>query len=105
VREQNVKAFLDAHLEFTDTESADKVRYALLRRIESECSVAIGPSAKTAVRIREEILRGPTVWAGTRALVAPAPVSTVFTRSSSPCAARPWSSSGLSLSRFRAAAQ
>lgn len=57
----DLKAFLESHQELTDTEAADKVRYALLRRIERERSVVIGPSAKTPFRIREEILRSPRV--------------------------------------------
>ena len=57
----DLKAFLESHQELTDTEAADKVRYALLRRIERERAVVIGPSAKTPFRIREEILRSPRV--------------------------------------------
>jgi glycerol-3-phosphate O-acyltransferase len=57
----DLKAFLDANQDLTDGEAADKVRYALLRRIERERTIVIGPSAKTPYRIREEILRSPRV--------------------------------------------
>ncbi len=57
----DLKAFLEAHQDLTDGEAADKVRYALLRRIERERAIVIGPSAKTPFRIREEILRSPRV--------------------------------------------
>lgn len=57
----DLKSFLETHQDLTDAEAADKVRYALLRRIERERSVVVGPHAKTPYRIREEILRSPRV--------------------------------------------
>jgi len=57
----DLKAFLESHQDLTDGEAADKVRYALLRRIERELAIVVGPSAKTPFRIREEILRSPRV--------------------------------------------
>ncbi len=57
----DLKAFLESHQDLTDAEAADKVRYALLRRIERELAIVVGPSAKTPFRIREEILRSPRV--------------------------------------------
>lgn len=47
--------------DLTDAEAADRVRYALLRRLERERTVVLGPAQKTATRIREEILRSPRV--------------------------------------------
>ncbi len=49
------------HQDLTDAEAADRVRYALLRRLERERTVVLGPTKKTAVRVREEILRSPRV--------------------------------------------
>lgn len=53
----DLRAFVAANLDRTDKEIADKVRYALLRRIERERTVVLGPSKKSPVRIREELLR------------------------------------------------
>lgn len=52
---------LREHQDLTDAEAADRVRYALLRRLERERTVVLGPAKKTATRIREEILRSPRV--------------------------------------------
>ncbi|HHH31675.1 MAG TPA: hypothetical protein ENK57_25460, partial [Polyangiaceae bacterium] len=57
----DLRAFLDKHPELTDAQAADRVRYALLRRIERERRVVIGPAKKTAGRIRGEIVRAPRV--------------------------------------------
>ncbi len=57
----DVRAFLDEHRDLTDAEAADRIRYALLRRIERERHVVLGPAKKTAGRIRSEILRSPRV--------------------------------------------
>ncbi len=57
----DVRAFLDEHQDLTDTEAADRIRYALLRRIERERHVVLGPAKKTAARIREELIRSPRV--------------------------------------------
>ena len=55
----DIASFVAQHQELTDTEIADKLRYALLRRIERERSLVIGPMQKSAARIRDEILRSP----------------------------------------------
>lgn len=57
----NLKEFLDKHPGLSDTEVADKVRYALLRRMERDRAVIIGPMKKTTARIQDEILRSPRV--------------------------------------------
>lgn len=57
----DLKAFLEAHTDITDDRIADKIRYALLRRIERERMLVLGPTKKTPQRIREEILRSPRV--------------------------------------------
>ncbi len=57
----DVRQFLDEHQDLTDQEAADRIRYALLRRIERERHIVQGPAKKTAGRIREELLRSPRV--------------------------------------------
>ena len=57
----DVAEFLDEHQDLTDGEAADRIRYALLGRIEREQRVILGPKKKTAGRIREELLRSPRV--------------------------------------------
>jgi len=57
----DVRQFLDEHQDLTDAEAADRIRYALLRRIERERHLVLGPTRKTAGRIREEIMRSPRV--------------------------------------------
>lgn len=54
-------AFMEGRQELTDEQMADKVRYALLRRIERERTLVFGPTKKTAGRIREELVRSPRV--------------------------------------------
>ncbi len=56
--------------DLTDAEAADRVRYALLRRLERERTVVLGPAKKTATRIREEILRSPRVQEQMKAAAA-----------------------------------
>jgi glycerol-3-phosphate O-acyltransferase len=55
----DLRALLDAHPNLSDAEAADKVRYALLRRMERERTLVVGPTKKTPQRIREEIVRSP----------------------------------------------
>lgn len=55
----DLKAFLDGNAELSDAEAADKVRYALLRRMERERTLVVGPKKKTPQRLREEIIRSP----------------------------------------------
>lgn len=57
----DVKAFLDEHPALDDGQVADKLRYALLRRMERERTVVLGPTQKTPTRIQEELLRSPRV--------------------------------------------
>ncbi|MET0339713.1 MAG: 1-acyl-sn-glycerol-3-phosphate acyltransferase [Polyangiales bacterium] len=65
----DLKAFLDASPELSDEEAADKVRYALLRRMERERTLVVGPNKKTAERMREEIVRSPRLRKHVDALV------------------------------------
>lgn len=55
----DLKAFLDANPELSDAAAADKVRYALLRRMERERTLVVGPRKKTPQRLREEIVKSP----------------------------------------------
>ena len=57
----DLQAFCLQHEDLTDGQLADKVRYALLRIMERERSLVLGPSAKTPGRIRDELLRSPRV--------------------------------------------
>ena len=57
----DVRAFLVQHEDLTDAQAADKIRYALLRRMERERTLVLGPSKKSPSRIRDEILRSPRV--------------------------------------------
>ncbi len=57
----DLKAFLDKNPELTDTQAADKVRYALLRRMQRDRAVILGPMKKTTARIQDELLRSPRV--------------------------------------------
>jgi glycerol-3-phosphate O-acyltransferase len=57
----NLQEFLEKNPELTDTEAADKIRYALLRRMERDRAVIIGPMKKTTARIQDELLRSPRV--------------------------------------------
>jgi glycerol-3-phosphate O-acyltransferase len=55
----DLKAFLDANPNLSDSEAADQVRYALLRRMERERTLVVGPNKKSPQRLREEISRSP----------------------------------------------
>ncbi len=55
----DLQEFMRDHASLADAAIADKVRYAMLRRIERERTVVLGPSTKTPARIRDEILRSP----------------------------------------------
>jgi glycerol-3-phosphate O-acyltransferase len=57
----DLQEFLEKNPDLTDSEAADKVRYALLRRMERDRAVIIGPMKKTTARIQDEILRSPRV--------------------------------------------
>lgn len=57
----DVRAFLEEHQDLTDGQAADRIRYALLRRMERERQVVVGPAQKTAGRIRSELIRSPRV--------------------------------------------
>jgi glycerol-3-phosphate O-acyltransferase len=55
----DLKAFLDANPKLSDLEAANKVRYALLRRMERERTLVVGPNKKTPTRLRDDIVRSP----------------------------------------------
>jgi glycerol-3-phosphate O-acyltransferase len=55
----DLKAFLAANPGLSDAEVADKVRYALLRRMERERTLVVGPRKKSPQRLREEIVKSP----------------------------------------------
>jgi glycerol-3-phosphate O-acyltransferase len=57
----DLKAFLEKNPDLTDAKAADKVRYALLRRMERDRTVILGPIKKTSARIQDELLRSPRV--------------------------------------------
>lgn len=57
----DVGAFLEEHQELTDAQAADAIRYAILRRMERERAIALGPAKKTASRIIDELMRSPRV--------------------------------------------
>lgn len=57
----DLAAFLEEHQDLTDDQVADKVRYLLLRRMERERTLVLGPTKKTPGRIRDELLRSPRV--------------------------------------------
>lgn len=59
----DLQEFLERNPDLNDSEAADKVRYALLRRMERDRAVIIGPLKKTTARIQDEILRSPRVHA------------------------------------------
>ena len=65
----DLKAFLDNNRELDDDAAADKVRYALLRRMERERTVVVGPNKKTPTRLREEIIRSPRLRKHVNAIV------------------------------------
>lgn len=57
----DVGAFLEEHQDMTDAQAADAIRYALLRRIERERALVLGPAMKTSTRIVDELMRSPRV--------------------------------------------
>ncbi len=57
----DLKAFVSQHEDLTDQQLADKVRLALLRIMERERTLVLGPSVKSPGRIRDELLRSPRV--------------------------------------------
>ena len=57
----DIKEFIEKNPGLTDAEAADKVRYVLLRRMERDRAVIIGPMKKTTARIQDELLRSPRV--------------------------------------------
>ena len=59
----NLQDFLEKNPDLSDSEAADKVRYALLRRMERDRAVVLGPMKKTTARIQDELLRSPRVRA------------------------------------------
>jgi glycerol-3-phosphate O-acyltransferase len=57
----NLKEFVEKNPDLTDAETADKVRYALLRRMERDRAVILGPMKKSSARLQDELLRSPRV--------------------------------------------
>lgn len=57
----DLQQFLQANAALSDEQAADKVRYALLRRIERERTIVLGPAQKSPLRIQDELLRSPRV--------------------------------------------
>ena len=57
----DLRRFVEEHPDLTDARLADKLRYALLRRLERERTLVLGPVRKSPARIREEILRSPRI--------------------------------------------
>ncbi|MCS6857334.1 MAG: 1-acyl-sn-glycerol-3-phosphate acyltransferase, partial [Sandaracinaceae bacterium] len=55
----DLQAFLAAHPELSEDQGASALRYALLRRLERERTIVLGPIRKSSARICEEILRSP----------------------------------------------
>ncbi|UJR81352.1 1-acyl-sn-glycerol-3-phosphate acyltransferase [Sandaracinus amylolyticus] len=55
----DVRAFLEEHQDMTDAQAADAIRYALLRRMERERALVLGPAKKTSTRIVDELMRSP----------------------------------------------
>ncbi|MCG8553731.1 MAG: 1-acyl-sn-glycerol-3-phosphate acyltransferase [Proteobacteria bacterium] len=55
----DLRDFLSSHHELSDQQAADKIRWAMLRRIERERTIVLGPRKKTPERLREELLRSP----------------------------------------------
>lgn len=54
----DLREFLADHAEGSDDDLARQARFALVRRIEGERKVVLGPLAKSAGAFREEVLRG-----------------------------------------------
>jgi glycerol-3-phosphate O-acyltransferase len=52
-------AFLQDNQDLTDAQAADAVRYALLRRMERERAMVLGPARKTSARLKDELVRSP----------------------------------------------
>jgi glycerol-3-phosphate O-acyltransferase len=57
----DLSRFVAEHQDLTDAQVADKIRYALLRRMERERTLVLGPTKKSPARIQEELLRSPRV--------------------------------------------
>ncbi len=57
----SLRDFIDRNEGLSNQEIANKLRYALLRRIERERTVVLGPIKKSPQRIREELLSSPRV--------------------------------------------
>ena len=57
----NLKRFVEEFSHQEDSVIADRVGFALLRKIERERSIVLGPTKKTPGRLKEELLRSPRV--------------------------------------------
>ncbi len=59
----DLSEFLREHPDLPDNEVADRVRYVLLRIMERERQIVLGPTKKSPARIREELMRSPRLQA------------------------------------------
>ena len=57
----NLQRFVEEFSDEDDHVIADRVGFALLRKIERERSIVLGPTKKTPGRLKEELLRSPRV--------------------------------------------
>lgn len=55
----NLLAFLHENEDMTDAQAASAVKYALVRRMERERALVLGPAQKTSARLNDELLRSP----------------------------------------------
>ena len=63
----DLQRFLEANEELTDAQLVEKLRFALLQRIERERRLVLGPVQKTPERIMDELLRSPRMQPALRA--------------------------------------
>jgi glycerol-3-phosphate O-acyltransferase len=59
----NLLTFLQENEDLTDAQAASAIKYALVRRMERERALVLGPAQKTSDRLNEELLRSPRLRA------------------------------------------
>ena len=59
----DLREFIIENPSLTDAEVADKVRHTLLRRMERERTIVLGPLSKSNLRIQDELMRSPRIVA------------------------------------------
>jgi glycerol-3-phosphate O-acyltransferase len=59
----NLQELIANNPDLTDAQAANKARYALLRRMERDRAIIIGPMKKSSARLQDELLRSPRVRA------------------------------------------